>query len=85
MSEDMDDWKEQMSEMRRANAEMLARLKQMKLLQYKSDQILPIESLSKGNDQKQFNELFLRMIDQQNQFHERLLNKLDEIVKALKK
>jgi hypothetical protein len=85
MSEEMDDWKKKMRAIREANAEMLAKLEGIKLLQCKFDQIQPIESLSNKHDQNQFNGLFLRMLDQQNQFHERLLSKLDEIVNALKK
>lgn len=85
MVEDADDWKRQFREMSEANAKMLAKLKEMRLLQAKFDLTHPIESLSNKQDPNKFNELLIQMINEQNQFHERLLSKLDEIINAVKK
>ena len=85
MSDDADDWKRQFREMSEANAQMLAKLKEMRLLQAKFDETRPIESFSNKQDPNKFNELLIQIINEQNQFHERLLSKLDEIVNALKK
>jgi len=82
----MDDWKQKMKEIREASEKLLLRVDEtMENSQRTFDKVKSHESLLKIPEQNQISQVFMRMVDQQNQFHEDLLNKLDEIIKALKK
>jgi len=86
MSDNMDDWKQKMKEIREASEKLLLRVDEtMENSQRTFDKVKSHESLLKIPEQNQISQVFMRMVDQQNQFHEDLLNKLDEIIKALKK
>ena len=83
--EDFEARMKRLCELKESLSRSIERLNADEALQSNPTTINLSNGAPKMSDQININELFLKMFAQQNEFQERLLNKLDEIIKELKK
>ncbi len=84
MSDDFEEQMKRLREIRDASSKLWKKMNARDWPQGTANQTNLPQNLAKMPYQNT-NELFLQVLAQQNQFHERLMSKLDEIINALKK